>query len=214
MNSDYLIIWLIVWIVCALIGGVIGDTKGRVAAGVALGFVLGLLGVLIIALMPPTQEKTQSRQRTGSSGAVGAFAGPSSTATRFAATSGASPTDLRRRAVREALERDPTLAADDPQTLARLKVAADEIEGELQLRQDRDAILDNVRRERDAALPRVYPSSDESSAERVDILSENEKRALRQVPPESTEAGWYHDPLGRSSARYWNGQQWTGRLLR
>lgn len=46
---------------------------------------------------------------------------------------------------------------------------------------------------------------------RVEVLSDGQKAALAgaDVP---TEVGWYPDPLSARFFRYWNGQQWTGRL--
>ncbi len=44
-------------IICAVIGGIIGERKGRAGLGALLGFFLALIGVLIIAVMGPTEER-------------------------------------------------------------------------------------------------------------------------------------------------------------
>lgn len=49
-------------------------------------------------------------------------------------------------------------------------------------------------------------------AERVSILSDADKTRLASTQPESLTRGWYLDPVAPTeSARWWNGEQWTGR---
>lgn len=48
--------------------------------------------------------------------------------------------------------------------------------------------------------------------ERVRMLTESEKGRLAAVPPSDREPGWFLDPLGQATQRYWNGTQWTGRI--
>ena len=49
--------------------------------------------------------------------------------------------------------------------------------------------------------------------ERVRILSDQEKAALADVAPPSSDADWYDDPLHADGRRFWNGTQWTGRAV-
>lgn len=54
---------------------------------------------------------------------------------------------------------------------------------------------------------------DDVGTERIRILSDLDKAALHEVPPPSTAAGWYADPLVEGGQRFWNGAQWTGRTM-
>ncbi len=49
-----MIVYLIVWAICTYVAHEIGRPKGRI--GWVWGFFLGILGVLIVAILPPTEE--------------------------------------------------------------------------------------------------------------------------------------------------------------
>lgn len=61
---------------------------------------------------------------------------------------------------------------------------------------------------------RDAPAAASVRPERVLVLSDTDKQRLAQVPPSSTEPGWYVDPLTGQGARWWNGSEWTGRVQR
>lgn len=48
--------------------------------------------------------------------------------------------------------------------------------------------------------------------ERVEILSDALKTSLVGSLPETQSPGWYIDPIQAERARFWNGQEWTGRV--
>ena len=64
-----------------------------------------------------------------------------------------------------------------------------------------------------AAAAPVAASATADPRERVRILSDQEKAALAEVAPPSTDADWYDDPLHADGTRFWNGTQWTGRAI-
>lgn len=55
----------LIWAAFIVIGGIIGHRKGRTPMGIIWSLILGPLGVLIIAVMPKTQERQteEARQR-------------------------------------------------------------------------------------------------------------------------------------------------------
>lgn len=60
---EILVIWLICWCLLAWWGYTLGKHRGRPVAGVVLGFVLGLIGIIIIAVMPETEEHKVAKVR-------------------------------------------------------------------------------------------------------------------------------------------------------
>lgn len=135
---------------------------------------------------------------------------------------------IRQQAIAAAIQQDPTLREDDPETLSRLVDVAHRMEAQLRVRAER-ALVEAAERAASASPAPVVPlgSDDEGPGasgsglrasgapvppERVLVLSDSDKAALAQVRPPSTEPGWHPDPLGQHTSRYWNGQQWTGRV--
>jgi hypothetical protein len=54
---------LIFLVVPWVVGGIVGNRKGRVALGIMLGVLLGWIGVIIIAIVRPTQAELVRRER-------------------------------------------------------------------------------------------------------------------------------------------------------
>lgn len=52
---------VIVWIISAIVGWKIGVYKGNAVAGLVFGLVLGVLGVVIIALIPQSDQARVGR---------------------------------------------------------------------------------------------------------------------------------------------------------
>ena len=134
---------------------VVGRAKGRTVQGFLLGLFLGLIGLVVIAVLPSSRRPpTLAAPAYDPTLPVGRLPGP-------AALVDAGPSDVewRRLAMAEAMRRDPSLVADDPVTLTRLEAATGEVERELRLTRDRDAVLqsraaddvERTRAERDRA---------------------------------------------------------------
>ena len=128
--------FLIFWVVIAtVLGGVIGERKGRTGAGVALGLFLGWVGVIIIAVMQPSEEV--QRKRREEQGDIylkaleahgGGGGGSSASGVQIPA---------RELIVVEAIKRDPTLVGvTDPEGLKRLADAITLIENEFRTREE------------------------------------------------------------------------------
>jgi hypothetical protein len=52
------IVLLLIWIACGVVGWKLGESKGRPALGLVLGILLGLLGLLIVALIPAANTRS------------------------------------------------------------------------------------------------------------------------------------------------------------
>lgn len=47
----------LIWLTAVIAGGIIGHRKGRLPMGIVWSLILSWLGVVIIALMPKTEER-------------------------------------------------------------------------------------------------------------------------------------------------------------
>jgi len=132
----FFLLGFVFWVfISTVLGYNIGERKGRPVNGAILGFLLGWIGVVIIAVMPPTEEVQRKRRQEqadiylGALEAHGRGSGGSS-------TSGVQlPT--RELIIVEAIKRDPSLAgASDPESLKRLADAITELENEFRTREE------------------------------------------------------------------------------
>lgn len=181
--------FIFVWVFLALLSGLftgligylVGKGKGRGTSGFWLGFLLSLIGILIVAIMEPSQErrgrKTTPRQPWPPAGHA-TVSGPTT------------PSDAQRRQyLAEAIARNPELGdSQDPETLRQLGEAVDAIAAEEQLKRDLQALRfqqerDAQRAEREAMLERLdREESDRRRAEheRQQELQRLEKEAEQQ----------------------------------
>ena len=122
-----IVIWIAFWTV---IGGVIGNSKGRIAFGLVLGFFFSFFGVIVTALMPPTAAKLAERDRA------------QALALKNVLQPGSSQFSVSQQdAIAEALRRDPSLGgSNDPATMKRLSESVAEIQQELSLRAEVEAV--------------------------------------------------------------------------
>lgn len=129
MGDHFWFFFFIFLVITSSIGGWIGEMRGRKALGFVLGFLLGPFGILIVLLLPATPEAQAEHDRQVAR-ATGAPVN--------AAQTGSS----RKRAIAEAIHRDPSLAeANDSESLARLDDAVTRIMREQQLRAELDEVL-------------------------------------------------------------------------
>lgn len=131
-----LVAWLIGW---TAIGGIIGRSKGRTVQGVLLGLLLSFLGVIIIALLPPTEAALRRR--------YGIQAEMLKEAVGSARASSLYDTDTRRVLIQRAIQENPELASDDSaEALERLGEIVDKLAAAEALREERELALDEARR--------------------------------------------------------------------
>lgn len=145
----YVIVWSVAaFVVFGLLGATIGGRKGRGVLGFFLGAFLGLIGLIVIAVVSPSQKVQRERDEILAS-AIG----------RAVVGGGAISVDPLRReqATAEAIRRDPSLGAnqDDSESLERLRLAVDAILLEMQTRDDLEAVRSRAVEEAEAAKARA-----------------------------------------------------------
>lgn len=124
-------LWVVVAVLCGVLGAVIGDGKGRAVAGFWIGLLLGPIGLIIAAVLPPSDEVQLQRNQQLAGAIIGAVG----------TSAAADPRAQRREAMAEAIRRDPTLSqATTSEELARLSEATRLIQEELELREDLAAV--------------------------------------------------------------------------
>jgi len=210
-------IWfLFLWVISVVIGTIIGESKGRAGAGFGLSFVLGLLGVIIIAVLPPTEEKLAERNEQLAYAVRAGIPAPVVAPPQSPQVQVQEPDrDLRRWATAQALSRDPSLGdSQDPATLERLRLAVDQILIEKQTLDDLNAVKAEMKASSDdewrAKVLDGPIREDLLGDERVQTLTDEQTTKLWLAQPPDRAEGWYLDPLTKDRARWWNGADWTG----
>jgi hypothetical protein len=151
---------------------VVGRAKGRTVQGFLLGLFLGLIGLVVVAVLPP------SRRTPALAAPVHDPTLPVGHVPGSGPPAGPSDVEWRRLAMAEAMRRDPSLVADDPVTLGRLEAATGEVERELRLARDRDAVLQS--RAADDA-ERARTERDRAEVERVGLEARAAAEARAQA---------------------------------
>lgn len=106
------LLWIAFW---GTVGAVIGSARGRTVSGLLLGSGLSFIGVIVVALLPPTEEKQRERDRAQAAAVRSALVGGG-----LGSAAPITP-EVRRSMLAEAVRRDPKLAdATDPESLAKL----------------------------------------------------------------------------------------------
>jgi hypothetical protein len=133
---------LVFWVVIAtLVGGLVGSRKGRGGLGALLGFLLGWIGVLIIAIMKPSQQFEEQKSIAQAKVLREALGGGLISATAPASTGVVITPEVRQELMLEAIRRDPSLAASsDPETLKCLGETMDALEKEYVLKAELDQL--------------------------------------------------------------------------
>lgn len=191
-------IWLVSAIIFAIIGGLIGSSKGRGLSGTVLGFLLGIFGLLIVAVLPVSDEVRREQDADLAEQIAGAL--EQQHGARVDA-SGLNPTEvaaLRQQAVAEALSFDPSLNANDPATLARLDLAASDVERRLRLEREQARAQDRLEREQEAAKERQDAAR--QSAERQAIEQERRRLEAARVAAMSPTRRWLYTNPGWAGA--------------
>ena len=127
----FLVVWGLLLVGSGLLTGfagyLVGRDKGRATSGFWLGFFLSIIGVIIVAILQPTMTVQNRRRPPSLSPEVSTNIEPSA--------------QERQRSIAEALRRDPSLGeSQDPDSLHRLRAAADEIAVEERVRRDLKAV--------------------------------------------------------------------------
>lgn len=137
-----LLLGLVFWVVIAtLVGGLVGSRKGRGGLGALLGFLLGWIGVLIIAIMKPSQQFEEQKSIAQAKVLREALGGGLATTTAPPSTGVVITPEVRQELMLEAIRRDPSLAASsDPETLKRLGETMDALEKEYVLKAELDQL--------------------------------------------------------------------------
>lgn len=130
MDQWWVWLGLITWAALGCVTAwAVGKQKGRAGLGLLLGLTLGFLGVLIIALLEPTDEERRRRA------AVTGPARASAPARYGPAQTPAVPVVSRQEAVAESLRRDPSLGdTSNPDALKRLAESVAQVQEELDLK--------------------------------------------------------------------------------
>ena len=55
--------WIVIWLSAVLVGAIIGSNKGKTGTGIVLSLLLSWIGVIIVAVLQPSQEFVEEKKK-------------------------------------------------------------------------------------------------------------------------------------------------------
>ena len=188
-----LLLWIALWTV---LGGVLGKGKGRTWTGIVLGCFLTFIGVIIIAVLEPTDEERRRRAALSNPALASpedSYGAAQAVRTARRQVEDAVPRVSRQEAVAEALRRDPSLGdTNSPDGLRRLAESVAQVQEELELKVHVEKIraaekAQTAREEKErqdallAANVKAFQEAGPARREAARVAAEQEARAARAV---------------------------------
>jgi hypothetical protein len=183
-------IWILAVVIWTLlfgfIGAAIGTGKGRYGQGFALGFFLGFIGVIIIAVMEPTEAKRLERDNAKMAMLRSAMASTAPASGGHMSSSDVHVTpEIRAQLMATAIERDPTLAdSTSSESLQRLDTAMAVLEREYLLKTELETLQQAQQEERERLAAEAAAATQARVEQKLrDAADAQEKARLAAMSP-------------------------------
>ena len=55
--------WIVIWLSAVVVGAIVGSNKGKTGTGIVLTLLLSWIGVIIVAVLQPSQEFVEQKKK-------------------------------------------------------------------------------------------------------------------------------------------------------